>query len=309
MLNQAVLGPPEPQTVRAREMVWTADALRALLSPRTIDRPEDWVAALPSRKRAERDFHNASKRTRESETLAPGVFERLHGNKKYYSVVDTSRELLAQWLAGYVSGRIFLDFACGEGDQIIEAVRMGAALAIGVDISDASIAKARAHAVRAGVESSCLFIQGDCERTELPDGCVDVVLCSGMLHHLDLSYALPELRRILKAGGSVLAVEALNCNPAIALYRHLTPQMRTEWEKHHILGPAALGFAAHFFDVREVRFLHLFVLLAMVVRPVPALFDLAVRVLDRLDAIVLRIPGVRWMAWQFTFRLVKRLDE
>ena len=37
--------------------------------------------------------------------------------------------------------------------------------------------------------------QGDCENTGLPNTCVDVILCCGMLHHLDLSYAFPEIRR------------------------------------------------------------------------------------------------------------------
>lgn len=43
------------------------------------------------------------------------------------------------------------------------------------------------------------------------------------------------LRRILKPNGVILAVEALDYNPMIKLYRIMTPEMRTEWEKAHIL--------------------------------------------------------------------------
>ena len=38
-------------------------------------------------------------------------------------------------------------------------------------------------------------------------------------------------------------MEALSVNPLIQLYRNSTPEMRTEWEKNHILGPKDLKFA------------------------------------------------------------------
>ena len=46
-------------------------------------------------------------------------------------------------------------------------------------------------------------------------------MCCGMLHHLDLSYAFPELRRILSLEGKILAIEALDYNPIIKLYRNI----------------------------------------------------------------------------------------
>ena len=44
----------------------------------------------------------------------------------------------------------------------------------------------------------------------------------------------------------VLGVEALDYNPLIKLYRQLTPDMRTEWEKAHILSLKDLRFAQKF---------------------------------------------------------------
>ena len=62
-------------------------------------------------------------------------------------------------------------------------------------------------------------MQADAENTMLDDNYIDAIICSGMLHHLDLSYAFLELRRILRAEGKILAaIEALNYNPAIKLY-------------------------------------------------------------------------------------------
>jgi len=75
-------------------------------------------------------------------------------------------------------------------------------------------------------------------------------MCAGMLHHVELSYAFPELRRVLKPGGRILAAEALNYNPAIKLYRNLTPSLRTAWEKDHILSLKDVRFAQRFFQLQ-----------------------------------------------------------
>ena len=125
----------------------------------------------------------------------------------------------------------------------IRAAKAGAELSLGFDISSVSVENAR----EASKEyDNVRFFQADAENTQLPDNSIDRVICSGMLHHLDLSYAFPELRRILKPGGKILAVEALNYNPAIKLYRMLTPSMRTEWEKAHILSLRDITFAKDF---------------------------------------------------------------
>jgi len=122
-----------------------------------------------------------------------------------------------------------------------------------------------------------------------------------MLHHLDLSYAFPEMRRILKPGGKILAVEALDYNPLIKLYRKLTPDMRTEWEKAHILDLSDIKFASRFFDVVDIRYWHV---LGFVAGKIPRLFP----IMDKLDIILEKIPLLQRMAWIFTFELKKKED-
>jgi SAM-dependent methyltransferase len=181
--------------------------------------------------------------------------------------------------------------------RAIDAAKAGAALSIGLDISSVSIANARRDAAAAGVAANTYFVQADAENTKLPDHSIDVAICSGMLHHLDLSYAFPELRRILAPGGKILCVEALDYNPAIKLYRKLTPDMRTEWEKAHILSLADVRFARRFFDLGEVRYWHITGILGPhlpVLRPF----------LDMTDRMLERVPGMRLMAWIFTFELL-----
>lgn len=145
------------------------------------------------------------------------------------------------------------------------------------------------------------FFQADAENTKLPDNSIDRIICSGMLHHLDLSYAFPELRRILKPGGKILAVEALDYNPAIKLYRMLTPDMRTEWEKAHILSLKDVEFAKRFFTLGHLKYWH-------VVGYIAGKFPILTSSLDLLDSLLEKIPYVQRMAWMFTFEMVKPLD-
>ena len=147
-----------------------------------------------------------------------------------------------------------------------------------------------------------MFFQADAENTKLPDHSVDVILCSGMLHHLDLSYAMPELRRILAPGGRILAVEALAYNPFIKLYRILTPAMRTDWEKAHILNLEDVAFARRFFHLGELRFWHMTSYAAAFA---PRLLGL----LDAIDRLLVRVPWVQRLAWIFTFELLAREDS
>ncbi|MHB0972283.1 MAG: class I SAM-dependent methyltransferase [Thermoanaerobaculia bacterium] len=279
-------------------MAVTVDQLSAQLDEIDKISNDEWLKMLEGRKIRELEFHDRKQEHERSQTLDVDTFEKFHGNKKYYSTTRMSHEYVDNWIRSNAAGKVFLDYACGKGGNAIKAAQAGAALAIGLDISPASVKNARSDAEVAGVSANTRFIQADAENTKLANESVDVVICSGMLHHLDLSYAFPELRRILKPGGKILAVEALDYNPAIKLYRMLTPQMRTEWEKAHILSLADVRFASRFFDVGEIRFWHVTSYLGAHLRRFLPL-------LEGIDAVLTRIPGVRLMAWIFTFELLK----
>ena len=269
----------------------------------------DWQSRLNLRKRDELEFHNRHRDQKITAELPKDPYELLHGNKKYYSTVELSHRYVDQWLRTQVPGRVFLDYACGNGGQAIKAAQFGAALAVGLDISDVSTRNAREAADQNGVGESCIFLQGDCENTGLPENSIDVILCSGMLHHLDLSYAFPELRRILRPGGRVLAVEALDYNPAIKAYRLLTPSMRTDWEKNHILSMQDIRFARRFFEIGEVRYWHILSIGAAYLAKFPGLQKTSLSVFNAVDRMLTKIPLIQLMSWQFTFELIKKRED
>ena len=277
-------------------------SLLAHLEARQQFRSPEWLATLEVRKREEAEFHNFEREVDDPAVRDEQRLTGVHANKKFYTVTASSTTYVENWLRAHVPGKVFLDYACGNGRHAIAAARWGAALAIGLDISDVSVRNARRAAIAAAVQERCSFIQGDCEATELPDGSVDVILCSGMLHHLDLELAYPELRRILRPGGRILAVEALAHNPLIQLYRDATPHLRTDWERQHILRCSDIQLARRWFTLGETRFWHLFNLLSVPFRRTP-LFTPLLRVLDRVDRVVLLLPAIGRMAWQVTFEL------
>jgi SAM-dependent methyltransferase len=259
------------------------------------------VQGLERRKIEEIEFHNLD-RSRSEEARAKQAELQMHANRKWYAVTEPSRKWVYDWIVANARGGAFLDYACGLGDLVLRAARDGAGVAVGLDISDESVRLARAEAERAGLGDVAKFVQGDCEQTEFPDASFDCIVCSGMLHHLDLERAYAELRRILRPGGRILCIEALAHNPLIQAYRDLTPEMRTEWESQHILGVSDALFARRWFRLGEVRFWHLCDLVAVPLRGSP--LGAPAMVLGRLaDALLLRIPGLRRLAWQFTFVL------
>ena len=156
-----------------------------------------------------------------------------------------------------------------------------------------------------GFNTKSRFFVGDCENTLLPNNSIDVVLCAGMLHHLDLNFAFPELKRILKPGGKIIAVEALDYNPFIKAYRFLTPGMRTEWEKHHILSMKDVRFASTFFKVKSVKFWHITSFVAAFFGSKKWILFL----LNGVDSLLTKIPIVRLLSWQFIFELEKKKKE
>lgn len=276
------------------------DELTSILRARERAPIEPDLASLEPRKREELEFHD-----RDRAVAANGESAAEAPNRRFYSTTRVSLAYIDNWLATAVPGKVFLDYGCGNGSMAIKAATLGAGLAIGIDISPVSIENARRDAAAAGVAHRCVFLQGDCEDTKLPAGVVDAVMCGGMLHHVDLTRAFPELKRVMRDGGRALAVEALGYNPLIQLYRRKTPDLRTEWEARHILSMRDVRLASTFFDVEDVRHWHLCSVAAAMFRPGTRRHAIALRTGEALDRVLLRVPGLKLMSWQFSFVMAK----
>jgi len=275
-----------------------------------IDRSEDsqWLNSVVQRKQIESEFHDDKVDRHGMSRGSKNLQEPKRGNKQFYSTVEKSKQHTLDWIAKHAPGKVVLDYACGQGELTLIAAQAGAEIAIGLDISRTSILNARKDAEEDGLSGNTFFLQSDCESTRLPDDCVDVMICSGMLHHLNVQEAYPEMCRILKPGGICLAIEALDYNPVIKLYRLLTPSLRTDWEKHHILSHKELKLSRKYFDVKKIKYWHLASVAAAPLRKT-ILFKPALAIGNFADSLLLKIPPICYLAWQFSFELHKPIES
>ncbi len=119
------------------------------------------------------------------------------------------RERLVR-LARVAPGDSVLDVGCGTGALAIAAkAQVGSGgLVFGVDPSPEMLARARRKAAKAGVDVR--FETATLQGLPVPDASFDAVLSSLMLHHLSEEgrrRGIREIRRVLKPGGTFLAVD------------------------------------------------------------------------------------------------------
>lgn len=266
------------------------------------------MLVLEERKRLEAEFHDQLRAGHIEQRWSLEAEERLRGNRdwsnfKWYSVEQRSLDYVRNRLAGLCPGKVVLDYCCGNGLEALELARSGAGNVVGVDISPTSVENCRVQAAREGL-TNLTFEVMDAEALAFPDNTFDVVTEYGSLHHLDLTKALPEVARVMKPDGVMLASEVLGHNPLIHWYRRATPHLRTAWEIDHILRRSDVALATRYFDRVEARCFHLATLAAVPFRR-SALFPLLLKALETVDDVLLRLPVVKWHAWMVVMTLSK----
>lgn len=250
------------------------------------------------RKEEQRKFYNkwrtdVSGTTKEREAKAP--------NLKYYSIMDSWDTVIADWFIHNAADKRVLDYGCGSGEETRRIAGYGTREVVGIDISEVSIAIAEKGTRAAGLQDRCTFFSMDAENMTFDDNSFDIVYCSGVLHHIDLNKAYPEIARVLKPSGQLIATEPLAYNPLIQWYRRRTPHLRTSWEIEHILKKKDIYLGKKYFNRLDIlSFLYLFSIAAVPFRNTP-LFNFLRRILGQLDKLVLHLPFIQWFAWQIVF--------
>jgi demethylmenaquinone methyltransferase / 2-methoxy-6-polyprenyl-1,4-benzoquinol methylase len=101
-----------------------------------------------------------------------------------------------------------LDVATGTGDFAIAAVRLNPREVIGIDIAGNMLAIGRQKVERKGLQSIISLRQGEAERIDLPDNCMDAAIVAfGARNFEHLTLGLGEMRRVLRPGGRILVLE------------------------------------------------------------------------------------------------------
>ncbi len=250
------------------------------------------------RKSQEAEFHN--RREVDRQNLSDDEFLKKYPNKRFYAIAKKSVEYQDRWLKAHCNGKNVLDYCCGLGETSLRLAKMGG-LVHGIDISADEVRSADAYLKSNGIDNA-KFVVGDAENSDFENEKFDVIVCNGVLHHLDVTKAWPELARIVKKDGHIMAMEALGYNPIIQLYRKLTPKLRTAWETDHILKLSELDLARKYFNKVEVKYFYLATLLAIPFIGTK-LFKPVLKVTEAIDAVLTKIPGINLMSWQMVFVL------
>jgi SAM-dependent methyltransferase len=268
-----------------------------------ISRGND-VSNLTTRKRIEREFHNARFDTVESDNRT-----RLD---KWYHAACAGMRAQDERVLQSVRGARALEYGCADGRlSLLERDFARAARQFhGIDISDRAIEHARETAARLG-HHHCRFDVMDAEQLAFDDGAFDVVYGRGILHHLDLERAFLEIQRVLAPGGSAIFYEPMGHNPLINRFRQLTPDLRTPDE--HPLLVRDFELARHYFARVETRYFGLTTLGAVAITQdgprVEARSSFAslalMRACEAVDDWVLQLPGVGPNAWMVLLTMRK----
>lgn len=213
---------------------------------------------------------------------------------RFYSVAGGCRDLYKEYLLADCHGKEVLEYGCGKGSSAFALAERGARV-VGIDISEVGISMAREQAEQRGLPGID-FVAMDAEATAFADDTYDIVCGTGILHHLRTAPALKELARIMRPDGEAVFVEPMGYNPAINLYRKLTPGLRTS-DEHPLLKRDFASMEENFAETRYA-FFNLFSLLSVPFRD-RGVFPSLVGLLTALDkGLFARVPPLRWLAWQ-----------
>ncbi len=245
---------------------------------------------METKQERERAFHDVA--------FSESTRERASG---FYMTTRASRRAFDDALvAERLAGKRVLEYGSGASAMAFFMAAQGANVT-GIDISPVAVEQGRRRAAADHVADRVAFEVMDAESLEFPDGTFDLVCGSGVLHHLDLSRAYPEIARVLQPHGAAVFVEPLGHNPLINAYRRRTPALRTVDE--HPLLLRDLEQAREHFAKLELRFFHLTSLAATPFRHRRG-FARLLAGLDRLDRGLFKVaPPLQRHAWMVVLRL------
>ncbi|MEW5945716.1 MAG: methyltransferase domain-containing protein [bacterium] len=261
---------------------------------------------------AGRNDHSAARERGFHDRWAEGIEPGTVSVEAAFEAVTAQENRFIMEILGALGDRKLLDVGAGTGESPVYFAMKGAKVTA-VDVSPKMIAVCEESARRHGVEINTVV--SSLEAFEPEEEAFDVVYAANVLHHVaDRDSFFRKARRALKTGGLFVAWDPLRYNPFINVYRRLAADVRTEDERP--LGVSDLRLARRYFpDLRHREFwlttLTLFFKYFLIDRKDPGkvrywkamLAETREGIgwwflpLKALDDLLLRLPVLRFMAW------------
>jgi len=165
----------------------------------------------------ERLFHDRQARDR-AETFRRRSDNLQFSDDDYLDHESWIRPAFAKF--GPLAGKSALDYGCGHGMAAVVMARRGAAVSA-FDLAEDYLTEARRRADANGVTIE--FRPADAHRLPFGDETFDAIWGNAILHHLDLTVAAREIRRVLRPGGIAVFCEPWGGNPLLRWVRRRLP--------------------------------------------------------------------------------------
>ncbi len=205
----------------------------------------------------------------------------------------------------HLTGRRVVVVGCSDGMVTILARQR--VHVEGTDISAVSLEKLQRSIVKEKLTEFASTHLMNAENLEYSDASIDVITCSGVLHHIDSEKALRSWARCLKQDGAIFLFEPLAFHPVAAFFRMLTPGMRTPDE--HPLRTRDFELMHRYFGLVDRNDYGLTTPLCAALAVVPGLRGVARSLLptfEAIDSVLLRaLPFLRAICWLTVIRLAR----
>ena len=217
---------------------------------------------------------------------------------KFYYLTKEANKFYQKVLSENTLGKKLIVVGCAEGG-VTPLARAGAEKVLGVDIADEPIKRLNENIEKEKISNIASAVVGNAESLDVPENSFDVICCSGVLHHLDIQKAAESWSNALNKDGLVVMEEPMAFNPIVALYRLLTPKMRTDDE--HPLVPADIKLLKKYFnrvDVQGYVLFSIFSLFFVYIYKSDELRDKSNKFLEKVDSFLLkRIKFLNYFCW------------
>ncbi|EKQ69680.1 methylase involved in ubiquinone/menaquinone biosynthesis [Leptolyngbyaceae cyanobacterium JSC-12] len=220
---------------------------------------------------------------------------------------------------GAVRGKLLLDLGCGAGENSVYFAMKGANC-VASDYSPGMVDVALKLAEKNGVHVEGKVINA--MNIDYPDNTFDIVYASNLLHHIpEPEITIQEIHRVLKPGGKMCFWDPLKHNPVINVYRRMAKEVRTDNETPldiNIVRYVRSRFSQTYYDTFWIATLWIFLNFYLIekVNPNQERYWKKIilehdrlcptyRRLEKLDAILKHIPGMKRMAWNLAIVATK----
>jgi SAM-dependent methyltransferase len=215
---------------------------------------------------------------------------------RFYFINQQAYDEYVRLLSGLAGKRVVV---VGSSDGGVTPLGRQQAYVEGIDISPVAIAELQKAIEKERLSQYASARVMNAEALAYADRSIDVISCSGVLHHLNTERALQSWSRCLKSDGRVILFEPLALHPVAAVFRWLTPKLRTPDE--HPLRGRDFALMRHYFSVVEPRFFGLTTVVCAGVALLPGGTRVAEKMLGSLEALdawlLATLPFLRQFCW------------